>query len=133
MIKLVDILNEGPGRSAHFHKMLHRKAMKARYFMSDENGKIIKTGLKTMSSVRAVYNDRNDGYIGGSEPKVVNVHDLKNNGEVVEQYFWKGTAGVDRKGRSGIDIDNPTSSNRKPNKKYIKMDKVDKYLEDLVK
>jgi len=100
-----------------------RKPMPGRYFISDETGAILIRGLKTQASVRAYFHDRarDNGYLGGKTPKVVNIHDGKKNNEVVSQYYWKG--------RGGIDIDNPTAgSYDKIDPKLVKYDEIEKQL-----
>jgi hypothetical protein len=116
-------INEGPGWSKSALAAFRRKPMPGRYFISDETGAILIKGLKTQASVRAYFHQRarDNGYLGGKIPKVVNVHDGKKNNEVVSQYYWKG--------RGGIDIDNPTAgSYSKIDAKLVKYDEIEKQL-----
>jgi hypothetical protein len=97
-----DMLREGVWSSSALARM-RRKPMDSRYFITDEEGNVLDQGLKTKASVRAYFYDgaKMGGYLGGKIPKVVNVHDNKLDGKVIDQYFWKG--------KGGIDIDNPTA------------------------
>ena len=71
---------------------MNRKSMAAKYFLSDENGNILPSPyrLKTMSSVHKTFKISKTwgGFDGVMHPKIVNVHDLKNDGKVVDQYNW---------------------------------------------
>lgn len=103
-----DDLDEGVWSASALRKM-NAKPMPGRYFISDENGNILEKGLKTSRSW-VTYLQRHGkgsyGYLGGQKPAVVNIHDGKNNNEVVEQYYWVDKYG---KGNFSIDIDNPTA------------------------
>lgn len=70
--------------------------MGGRYFITDEEGNMLEKGLKTDASVRAYFTNgaKMGGYLEGKIPKVVNVHDNKKGGEVVNQYFWGGKKGI---------------------------------------
>ena len=71
---------------------MNRKSMAAKYFLSDENGNILPSPyrLKTISSVHKTFKISKTwgGFDGVMHPKIVNVHDLKNDGKVVDQYNW---------------------------------------------
>ena len=97
-----DLLREGVWSSSALARM-RRKPMDSRYFVTDEEGNVLADWLKTKASVRAYFyrGAKDGGYLGGRIPKVVNVHDNKLDGKVIDQYFWKG--------KGGIDIDNPTA------------------------
>lgn len=87
--------------------------------MTDENGKILKKGLKTMASVNSVVGDRY--YWDGFKHKVLNIHDIKLGGKVVEQHFWlqAGNGMVARR-----DYGTPTVPNGQfgdVNPKYVKI------------
>jgi len=98
-----EILNEGVWSSSALRRM-RATPMEGRYFITDEEGNILEKGLKTAASVRAYFVDsaRAGGYLGGKIPKIVNIHDNKKDGEIINRYFWKG--------KSGIDIQNTPSS-----------------------
>lgn len=84
---------------------MNRKSMDYRYFLTNENGDIIQDNLKTMSSVKKALDTsrRWDGtFPGYGVPKIINVHDLKKGGEVIEQWDWDGKWGSPR---STSDID----------------------------
>ena len=97
-----EILSEGVWSSSALRRM-RATPMEGRYFITDEEGNMLEKGLKTSASVRAYFYNasRDSGYLAGRMPKVVNVHDNKLDGKVIDQYFWKG--------KGSIDIDNPTA------------------------
>lgn len=122
-------INEGPGWSKSALAAFHRKPMPGRYFITNEDGKILEKGLKTSRSW-VTYLQRM-GKIGGGlgahgVPKVVNIHDGKKDNQVVDQYFWVDKYG---KGRYSIDIDNPTAgSHSKIDPKYVNYEEIEKQL-----
>jgi hypothetical protein len=92
-----DFLNEGMWSKSELAAM-YRVPMNARYFLTDEDGNVLERDLKTMSSVASTL--RNALKFGkvdkqyfqsqpyGKVPEFVNVHDMKNDNKVVEQYSW---------------------------------------------
>ena len=90
-----EILNEGVWSKSALAKM-RATPMEGRYFITDEEGNILEKGLKTDASVRAFFTDgaKMGGYLGGKIPQIVNVHDNKKGGDVVNQYFWGGKKGI---------------------------------------
>ena len=122
-------INEGPGWSKSALAAFRRKPMPGRYFITNEDGKILEKGLKTSRSW-VTYLQRM-GKIGGSlgahgVPKVVNIHDGKKDNQVVDQYYWRDKSG---KGRYSIDIDNPTAgSHSKIDPKLVNYEEIEKQL-----
>jgi len=100
---------------------MRRKPMPGRYFITDENGNVLERGLKTTSSVRSWFHNFRNDY---SKVKVVNVHDQKKDGEVVNQYYWNY-----KPGRKGIYIEEPPSGkNGVIAQKYVKYKEIEKEL-----
>lgn len=90
-----EILNEGVWSKSALARM-RATPMEGRYFITDEEGNMLEKGLKTDASVRAYFTNgaKMGGYLEGKIPKVVNVHDNKKGGKVVNQYFWGGKKGI---------------------------------------
>jgi uncharacterized protein YbaA (DUF1428 family) len=94
-----DFLNEGMWSKSQLSAM-SRVPMNARYFLADEDGNVLERDLKTMNSVRAALKyaakEAADGMVNssfsdqpyGKIPEFINVHDIKNDSKVVEQYLW---------------------------------------------
>jgi hypothetical protein len=84
-------LGEGVWSKSALTKM-NSKSMDAKYFLSDENGNILPSPyrLKTMASIHKTFKISKTwgGFEGVMNPKIVNVHDLKKDGKVVDQYNW---------------------------------------------
>ena len=128
MYKLLDLLNEA-GATTKWNDTLYKqhRALKAapRYFLTDEKGKIILYDLLNLRSIETEldYAGRiNFGYFSGRYngiPKIINVHDLKLNGKVVDQHFWVKDD-KDKYSRSTFNPDKPNDYIRDVNPKYVK-------------
>lgn len=126
MIKLLNLLREGATSKWNDTLYKQHRALKAapRYFITDETGKIILHDLLNQRSIKSEldYAGRvNFGYFSAVNhiPKIINVHDLKLNGKVVEQDFWvKDDNG--KYSRSSFNPDNPSDYIENVNSKYVK-------------
>ena len=114
-IDVQDELEEGVYSQSALNNM-HRKSRSEKYFLTDENGDILTSPytLKTPASVQNTFKMAREWghFMNRKVPKFINVHDLKKDGKVVDQFEW-----TDR-GIFRTSIDS----------KYIKYKNIDKQL-----
>jgi len=122
-----NVANEASGWSKSALAAMSRVPRNARFFLADEDGNVLERNLKTMSSVLAALNlaakEARSGFVNqafsdqvyGKIPEVVNVHDMKKDNKVVEQYFWD----PERKQHDGRFGTNPTINTSKTSDEFF--------------
>ena len=90
-IDVQDELEEGVYSQSALNNM-HRKSRTEKYFLTDETGDILTSPytLKTPASVQNTFKIAREWghFMNRKVPKFINVHDLKKDGKVVDQYEW---------------------------------------------